>query len=121
MVSSQKVLVLFSLLILSLSIHIIFCEWSTPENYDGDKIYLLGYTPAEPLFGNRLDDYDEVLLYADKLIYKMNVISIIVGIFLPIGLSGYAIYLYLGWKLEVDNFVKQVIKSMTNNENGDRV
>jgi predicted mannosyl-3-phosphoglycerate phosphatase (HAD superfamily) len=121
MVSSQKVLVLFSLLILSLSIHIIFCEWSTPENYDGDTIRPIDYRPAEPLFGNRHDDGDEVMLYADKLIYKMNIISIIVGIFLPIALSGYAIYLYLGWKLEIDNFVKKIIKSMTNDKNGDGV
>lgn len=98
MTNSQKTMILLFLIIFSFILHITFCEWSSPREYSW---------AAQPIFGDQ-GDRDTISLYADKIIYKKNVIAIIIGIFIPIILIGFALYLYLGWKLEVDDVVNKI-------------
>ena len=125
MTNSQKTIILLFLIAFSLILHMTFCEWSSPSDYG---------IAARPIYGSNKDDYDKILLfktllYADKIIYNQNVIAVVTGVFLPIALIGYAIYLYLGWKSDIDTIIKKInskpehqsgkSNSKENNDNND--
>ena len=107
MTNLQKSIILLFLFSFSLIFHMTFCEWSTPDDYRNSGYY------AQPIFGS-IDDFDKTLLYADRIIFKDNITALVVGVFLPLALIGYAMYLYLGWRSEIDNLVKETILKINN-------
>lgn len=85
-----------------------FCEWSTRSDFND---YL---RKPMPIFAdyNGLDN--EVILYADKVIYHNNIAAIVLGILLPLISTSYGIYLYLGWKDEIDDLIRDTNNRMGN-------
>lgn len=97
----QKIIVLVVLVVMAVMFHTFFCEWGKFES---------SYKAPEALisFGD-FDDGDEVsMIYADHIIRGKNVVAMILGILFPFLIISFGVYLYFGWRDEVDKYISDI-------------